>query len=415
MSTTILHADLDAFYASVEQRDAPELRRKPVIVGGGVVLAASYEAKARGIKTAMGEATAKRLCPDAVVVPPRMQAYADASKAVFEIFYDTTPMVEGLSIDEAFLDVTGLWRLVGDGASIATTLRKRVLDEVGLVISVGVASTKFLAKVASAVSKPDGLLVVEPGRELEFLHPLPVQRLWGVGPKTADKLRDHGITHVHQVAASDLDQLVSWLGKASGRHIHSLAHNHDQRRVETGKRRRSIGSQRSFPGGGRSQTDVDGLLLDVVDRVAGRLRGSNQTARTVVLRLRTAEFTPKTRSRTLPHPTADTAPILATARELLAGYRLELREAGQARAGLTRVGISVTGLGPDSAVQLPLPFDFNGPSAAVTPNRDGAVDAVRLRFGGGSIRRAGSGSSGFDTGPILGDPVGKRRELAHDR
>src|SRR5687768_18407093 len=182
---TILHADLDAFYASVEQRDDPRLRGRPVIVGGGVVLAASYEAKARGVRTAMGGRQARRLCPEAIVVPPRMSAYSDASKAVFRIFDDTTPLVEGLSIDEAFLDVRGMRRIAGSPAQIAVRLRRNVLERVGLPITVGVARTKFLAKVASGVAKPDGLLVVPPNGELAFLHPLPVERLWGVGPVTA--------------------------------------------------------------------------------------------------------------------------------------------------------------------------------------------------------------------------------------
>src|ERR1700744_4569414 len=198
---TILHADLDSFYASVEQRDDPRLRGRPVIVGAGVVLAASYEAKARGVRTAMGGSTARRLCPDAVVVPPRMSAYSEASKAVFAVFEDTAPVVEGLSIDEAFLDVRGLDHISGTPVEIAACLRRRVRREVGLPITVGVARTKFLAKVASAVAKPDGLLVVPAGGELEFLHPLPVERLWGVGRVTSAKLRGRGITTVAEVAA----------------------------------------------------------------------------------------------------------------------------------------------------------------------------------------------------------------------
>ncbi|HEX6389122.1 MAG TPA: DNA polymerase IV, partial [Solirubrobacteraceae bacterium] len=193
---TILHADLDAFFASVEQRDEPRLRGRPVIVGGGVVLAASYEAKALGVRTAMGERQARRLCPQAVVVKPRFSAYVEASKAVFEVFEDTTPLVEGLSIDEAFLDVRGMERAFGTPVELAERLRRDVRDRVGLPITVGVARTKFLAKVASAVAKPDGLLVVPPERELAFLHPLPVERLWGVGPVTARKLRERGITKV---------------------------------------------------------------------------------------------------------------------------------------------------------------------------------------------------------------------------
>src|SRR2546430_4462384 len=191
-----LHADLDAFYASVEQRDDPQLRGRPVIVGGGVVLAASYEAKACGVRTAMGGAQARRLCPQAVVVDPHMSAYSDASKAVFEVFEDTTPLVEGLSIDEAFLDVGGLRRVSGTPTEIAVRLRRQVLERVGLPITVGVARTKFLAKVASGVAKPDGLLVVAPDRELAFLHRLPVERLWGVGAVTAKKLHDRGVTTV---------------------------------------------------------------------------------------------------------------------------------------------------------------------------------------------------------------------------
>jgi len=213
---TVLHADLDAFYASVEQRDAPHLRGRPVIVGGGVVLAASYEAKARGVRTAMGGAQARRLCPHAVVVSPRFEAYTQASKDVFAVFRDTTPLVEGLSIDEAFLDVRGLRRISGTPVQIAERLRARVRAEIGLPITVGVARTKFLAKVASGIAKPDGLLVVAPGSELAFLHALPVQRLWGVGPVTAGKLHEAGITTVGQVARVGERRLVSLLGRGVG-------------------------------------------------------------------------------------------------------------------------------------------------------------------------------------------------------
>src|SRR3954466_7189795 len=209
---TILHADLDAFYASVEQRDDPRLRGRPVIVGGGVVLAASYEARARGVRTAMGGRVARALCPDAIVVEPRMSAYSEASKAVFEVFEQTTPLVEGLSIDEAFLDVGGLRRGSGTPTEIAVRLRRRVLDEVGLPITVGVARTKFLAKVASGVAKPDGLLVVPPDQELAFLHPLPVERLWGVGEVTAEKLRNRGLTTVGDVAILPEAALIAMLG-----------------------------------------------------------------------------------------------------------------------------------------------------------------------------------------------------------
>src|SRR5215207_4545768 len=241
---TILHADLDSFYASVEQRDDPGLRCRPVIVGAGVVLAASYEAKAYGVRTAMGGRQARRLCPDAAVVPPRMSAYAEASTAVYRVFEHISPAVEGLSIDEAFLVVRGMERIAGTPAEVASRLRREVLERVGLPITVGVARTKFLAKVASGVAKPDGLLVVPPERELAFLHPLPVERLWGVGPVTAKKLRNRGIETVGQVARIPEKALVSMLGRAAGRHLHRLAHNLDPRPVQTGRRRRSIGSQR---------------------------------------------------------------------------------------------------------------------------------------------------------------------------
>src|SRR5512132_3788092 len=226
---TILHADLDAFYASVEQRDDPRLRGRPVIVGAGVVLAASYEAKACGVRTAMGGRRARRLCPHAVVVSPRMRAYSEASREMLRVFNDATPLVEGLSIDEAFLDVRGMRRIAGSPAEIAARLRRDVRERVGLPVTIGVARTKFLAKVASGVAKPDGLLVVPPHGELDFLHPLPVERLWGVGPVTANKLRDRGVATVGRLAQLGEATLVSMLGTACGRHLHALAHNHDPR------------------------------------------------------------------------------------------------------------------------------------------------------------------------------------------
>ena len=306
MFVSILHADLDSFYASVEQRDDPRLRGRPVIVGGGIVLAASYEAKAHGVRTAMGETRARRLCPQAVVVAPRFRAYVDASKAVFRVFDDASPVVEGISIDEAFLDVRGLERISGTPREIAIRLRRAVLEEVGLPITVGVARTKFLAKVASGVAKPDGLLVVPPDGELEFLHPLPIERLWGVGPVTAEKLRRRGITTVGQVAGIPEPALVWMLGRASGRHLHALAHNRDPRPVVRRRRRRSIGSQCALGRGRRSPEEIDAILIALVDGVARRLRRARRVGRTVVLRLRFDDFTRATRSRTLPRPTAHT-------------------------------------------------------------------------------------------------------------
>src|ERR671924_105108 len=312
--TPILHADADAFFASVEQRDDPRLRGRPVIVGAGVVLVASYEAKAYGIRTAMGGRAARRLCPLAVVVPPRMSAYVEASKAVYRVFEDTTPLVEGLSIDEAFLDVRGLERIAGKPVEIATRLRRDVRERVGLPITVGVARTKFLAKVASGVAKPDGLLIVPPDRELAFLHPLPVEALWGVGRVTAGKLHDHGITTVGQVAQLAEAVLVSMLGRASGRHLHALAHNRDPRPVQARRRRGSIGSQRALGRSPKSLDAIDAILVGLVDRVTRRMRAAGRIGRTVVLRLRFADFTRASRSHTLPQSTAQTQPILAGAR-----------------------------------------------------------------------------------------------------
>jgi DNA polymerase IV len=374
---TVLHADLDAFFASVEQRDDPRLRGRPVIVGGGVVLAASYEAKAYGICTAMGGRQARRLCPDAIVVPPRMSAYSEASKAVFGLFEDTTPLVEGLSIDEAFLDVRGLERLAGPPSDIAARLRRRVLDEVGLPITVGIARTKFLAKVASAVAKPDGLLLVPPEGELDFLHPLPVERLWGVGRVTAEKLHSRGLRTVGQVARLEEELLVQLLGRASGRHLHALAHNRDPRRVQTGRRRGSIGSQRALGRRATSWEVVDSSIIAIVDRVSRRLRTGRRLCRTVVLRLRFDDFTRATRSLTLPRLTDQSQTILDAARALLTTAKPLIE-----RRGITLVGLSLTNLQSADRVQLSLTDDWR-PEAL-----DATLDEIRDRHGSKSITRA---------------------------
>ncbi|MEU4474518.1 DNA polymerase IV [Micromonospora sp. NPDC023888] len=373
----ILHADLDAFYASVEQRDDPRLRGRPVIVGGGVVLAASYEAKARGVRSAMGGQQARRLCPDAIVVPPRMSAYTAASRAVFEIFRQTTPLVEGLSIDEAFLDVGGLRRLAGSPAEIAERLRHEVRTRIHLPITVGVARTKFLAKVASGVAKPDGLLVVAPDAELAFLHPLPVERLWGVGPVTSGKLREHRIRTVGEVARLGEAALVSLLGSGAGRHLHALAHNHDPRSVQVGRRRGSMGAQHALSRTPHAPAELDAILAGLVDRVSRRMRAAGRAGRTVMLRLRFGDYTRATRSHTVGKATADTVPLLAAARALL---RAELTEID--RRGVTLVGVSVGNL-DDNPVQPELPF-HRDPGAEL----DAAVDAVRDRFGSAALTRA---------------------------
>jgi DNA polymerase-4 len=377
---TILHADVDSFFASVEQRDDPSLRGRPVIVGAGVVLAASYEAKAYGVRTAMGGRQARRLCPQAIVVSPRMSAYSEASKAMFRVFEDATPLVEGLSIDEAFLDVRGMRRLAGTPAEIAARLRRDVSERVGLPITVGVARTKFLAKVASGVAKPDGLLVVPPDDELGFLHPLPVERLWGVGPVTAQKLRSRGFVTVGQVAALAETALVSMLGAAAGRQLHALAHNRDRRRVQPGRRRGSVGSQRALgrSRSPRSHAELDATLVALVDRVTGRMRRAGRAGRTVVLRLRFDDFSRATRSHTLPRPTAETQVILTTARGLLAAETPTIL-----RRGITLIGIAVANLESDRGVQLVLPFASPGGLAL-----DTVVDEVRSRFGWSAITRA---------------------------
>ena len=375
---TILHADIDSFFASVEQRDDPSLRGRPVIVGAGVVLAASYEAKAYGVTSAMGGVQARRLCPTAMVVPPRMSAYVEASKAVFEVFHETTPLVEGLSIDEAFLDVRGMRRIAGHARGIALKLRCDVRERVGLPITVGVARTKFLAKVASGVAKPDGLLLVPPDSELDFLHPLPVERLWGVGPITAAKLHEQGLTTVGQVAEVAESALVSMLGRASGRQLHALAHNHDRRSVRVGRRRRSIGAQRALGRASRSPAALDVVVVGLIDRVTGRLRAAQRVCRTVVLRFRFDDFSRATRSHTFPEATAQTSTILAVARGLLAGALPMIRE-----RGLTLVGVALGNLADHGAAQLGLPLEDHRATAL-----DVTVDKVRDRFGSAAITRA---------------------------
>jgi DNA polymerase-4 len=375
---TILHADADSFYASVEQRDDPSLRGRPIVVGGGVVLAASYEAKAYGVRTPMGETQARRLCPQIIVVRPRMEAYSEASKAMFEVFEDTTPLVEGLSIDEAFLDVGGLRRISGSPTQIAVHLRRRVRERVGIAITVGVARTKFLAKVASGVAKPDGLLVVPIDEELTFLHALPVERLWGVGPATARRLHERSITTVAQVAELDESALVRILGRAAGRHLSALAHNRDPRRVEVGRRRRSMGTQRALGRRPRTSEQLDVDLIALVDRLSRRLRTAHRVCRTVTLRLRLGDFSRATRSTTLPEATADTVTLLAAGRILLADAEPMIR-----RRGITLIGITFANLFRDDAVQLVLPFD-----AWRAPAIDAAMDGLRDRFGSSAVTRA---------------------------
>ena len=387
----ILHADLDSFYASVEQRDDPRLRGRPVIVGGGVVLAASYEAKAYGVRTAMGGGLARRLCPRAVVVPPRFGAYTAASRAVFEVFRDTTPLVEGISIDEAFLDVAGLRRIAGPAPEIAARLRQEVASRVGLPITVGVARTKFLAKVASRVAKPDGLLVVPVDGEQAFLHPLHVGMLWGVGKVTAEKLHGLGVRTVAEVAELGEPALVSLLGPAAGHHLYALSTGRDPRPVQVGRRRRSMGAQRAIGNRPRAPGEVDAMLAGLVDRVMRRMRSAHRVGRTVVLRLRFGDFSRATRSHTLARATARTDAVLEAARTLLVTAAPLIRE-----RGLTLIGISVGNLDDDAGMQLALPFAERRaathdpepePDAARESALDSALDGVRDRFGSAAVTR----------------------------
>ena len=393
-AASILHADLDSFYASVEQRDDPALRGRPVAVGSGVVLAASYEAKAHGVRTPMGGGQARRLCPGLVFVAPRMDAYTEASKAVFAIFRETTPLVEGVSVDEAFLDVGGLLRTAGTPVEIATRLRRRVREEVGLAITVGVARTKHLAKVASAAGKPDGLLLVAPEGEEAFLHPLQVEKLWGVGPKTAARLHGRGIHTVGDAAELGEELLVAVLGRATGRHVHALAHNLDPRPVVVGRRRRSIGSQRALGWRPTPDADLDASLVALADRVTRRMRRAGRVGRTVTLRLRFDDSDRVTRSHTLRRATAHTSTVLEASRLLLADAMPLVTE-----RGCTLIGISVGNLDDDGAVQLVLPFEPGSDGSL-----DAAIDGLRERFGPSVVQRAvllGRGSG--MTVPMLPD------------
>jgi len=378
VSATILHADADSFFASVEQRDDPRLRGRPVIVGGGVVLAASYEAKACGVRTAMGGRQALRLCPDALVVPPRMAAYAAASKDMFAVFEDTTPLVEGISIDEAFLDVRGMERLAGEPREIALRLRRRVREVVGIPVTVGIARTKFLAKVASAVAKPDGLLFVSPERELAFLHPLPIERIWGVGPATAERLHGGGIATVGELAATPEPALELLLGRAAARHLHALAWSRDARVVRTRPRRRSIGSQHAFGRRPRSAEQLDADLVALVERVMRRVREARRVGRTVVLRLRFQDYARATRSHTLARPTARTQTVLEVARSLLAATQPLIEE-----RGLTLIGVSLTNLADNRPLQLELPL-----VGAESTTLDTTLDEIKQRYGSTAVTRA---------------------------
>ncbi|MBJ7347146.1 MAG: DNA polymerase IV [Thermoleophilaceae bacterium] len=392
-AANILHADLDSFYASVERRDNPGFGDQPVIVAGGVVLAATYDAKALGVKTAMSAAQARQLCPQAAFVAPRMDAYSAASKEVFAVFEQTSPTVEALSIDEAFLDVGGMEHIFGSPREIGQQLRRDVLEQVGLPITVGIARTKFLAKVASAFAKPDGLLLVPPEAEIEFLHPLEIERLWGVGRVTSQKLRAAGVNTVGDIARASEYRLGSIVGTTSAKRLHALANNQDPRPVAARGRRHSIGAQHALGRKTRTPAELDAMLVALVDRVASRLRKSNRSARTVMLSLRFGDFSRATRSHTLTKATVQTPRLLHTARELLAAALPQIE-----RGGITLIGVSLDNL-EDSEVQMEL-----SPQAEEDGQIDTVVDAVRDRYGVGAIKRGVLiGADEGTTVPVLPD------------
>lgn len=391
-AATILHADLDAFYASVEVRDRPELRGRPVAVGGGVILAATYEARAQGVAAPMTGRAARARCPKLVILPPRFSQYVAASRSVMAVLRDFTPVVEPISIDEAFLDVSGSTHLLGPPDSIAQALRNRVRLEVGLAISVGAATTKHLAKIASRVAKPDGCVVVEPGSEAAFLDPLPVGHLWGVGPVGERRLAEYGIATIGQLAAVGEATLTGWFGDRTGRHFWNLAHNADARTVVAGPvRPGSVGAQSA--GNASAVADRHAALLGLADRVGWRLRRKQRAGRRVTVQVRFGDMTRASRSLTLPGPIAETTSLYRAAAGLADALVAE-RAAGRS---VTLVSISVDLLTDAPHLQLEMPLATSPADPALragspTHSRlrsvDAAVDRARDRFGRSAVQRA---------------------------
>ncbi len=383
-AATILHADLDAFYASVEQLLDPSLRGIPISVGGAVVLAASYEAKAHGVTAGMPGWKARELCPALRFVGGHFRDYQRLGDLVVAVFRDFTPLVERISIDEAFLDVAGARRLFGSPAVIAETLRRRVRSEIGLPVSVGVARTKHLAKIASQVAKPDGLVVVEPDGEIAFLRPLPIRLMWGVGPVTQARLLSRGIRTIGELADTRSSVLHHLLGRAAGTKLGSLAANADPRRIETSRRASSVGAQSAL---GRRPADVDLLRASLgflADRVASRLRAADRAGRTVTVRVRFPGLRSVTRSVTLPVAISATRTLTEVALELAATALADHPDEQE----ITLLAISVSNLVGEPALQLELAFDLGDdrlrPGTTLGASRwavHRSVDAVRSRFG----------------------------------
>ena len=402
---SILHVDMDAFFASVELARRPHLRGKPVVVGGSersVVLAATYEARAFGVHSAMPMAAARRLCPQAVVVPPDHAVYHEVSRSVMDILRDVTSLVEQVSVDEAFLDVSGARRRLGSPTRIAALIRERVQARHGITCSVGVAATKFVAKLASGHAKPDGVLLVPQDATVAFLHVLPVGALWGVGERTAGALERWGIRTVAELAASDVGTVQRAVGRTAGAHLYDLAWGRDPRPVHPGREEKSVGAEETFAVDVRDMRVVESKALELADRCASRLRAQGVVARTVAVKIRTSDFRTLTRSRTLVQPTDVGRELYLAARELLAGVDL---------GGLPvrLIGVRAEGLAPaeDQARQLTL-------EEAVADNADArrdaerAMDLVRERFGresiGAGTRTVGrSARPGPAVGPTAGD------------
>jgi len=379
---TILHADLDAFFASVEQRDNPELRGKPVLVGGsgprGVVAAASYEARAFGCRSAMPGAVARRLCPHAIFVKGSFDRYRAASQAVFEVFESVTPLVEPLSVDEAFLDVTGSLRLLGDGETIARKIREDVRRETQLTVSIGVAPNKLVAKIASDLDKPDGLVVVREGEVVNFLEPLEISRLWGVGAVGQAKLERMGIRTFGDVRRLEVKTLRSLFG-ALGESLHNRCRGIDDRPVVTDRRAKSIGHERTFGENLTTLHQCHAQVVDLAERVAWRLRRASRAAGTITLKVRNGEFRTITRNRTLAEPTCESAAIVREATVLLDAWAKKSFEP------VRLLGVSTSHLGTPEGPGL-----FDAAEHKKASRVDEAADAIRNRFGDGAIGRASS-------------------------
>jgi DNA polymerase-4 len=407
MEATILHADLDAFYASVEQLLDASLRGKPIAVGGGVVLAASYEAKAYGVRSGMPGRQARQLCPQLIFVEGHFNEYQRLGDAAIKIVADYTPLVERLSIDEAFADVAGCTHLFGPPSEIARVIRRRVLAELGLVISVGVARTKHLAKIASQVGKPDGLVVVDPALELDFLHDLPVELMWGVGPVTQARLAEVGVLTIGQLARTPGRSLEDLLGPAAGEKLHALSWNRDPRDINAQRRARSAGAQSALGRKPAQKSVYQPVLRHLADRIGARLRAKSLLGLTITVRVRFADLRAVTRSMTFSTPISATRNLAEIAemlvRTVLAQYPNE--------STLSLLGISVSHLTKDTDLQLSLPLDLNAQRleskrGSTRAAADGAIDTIRGRFGWKAI---GYGSVVLGSGPSVPDEF---RELA---